>query len=408
MMVMGGVFLALLMLEVFVRLSPFGEGVRQLQHNLTFESSYYGPDEEAGYDIRPNRPHTKYHFSDGCFEIWSNRYGCFDEDFDPTDPHPFVLLLGDSFVHSFSAYGNKYGSLLEQLLQERIVKAGVSGYGPKQEYLKARKLIHALNRYPSLTVVAYYIGNDALEDYLFPTRVYAEGCLRRTKSVDASGRIWNIEPPHGLAVHARDFLKRHSALCWAASEGMKRVFPTTILQSMMRERLVNCVEPFRGQHYPGPIFMEDWFYTQGVLEKSLNELLTIRELVSAKGGDFLVVLVPSKEQVYPYLLDEAYRNLDLERPNRFILRFLAEKQVDCLDLLPGFRQRANPTPRHELNSSDDLYWKIDGHWNAKGNRLAAELTAAHIKRQREHAQGTRGKREETSLTTHDVVATRGR
>jgi hypothetical protein len=48
--------------------------------------------------------------------------------------------------------------------------------------------------------------------------------------------------------------------------------------------------------------------------------------------------------------------------------------IAALDLLPGFAERA-------AVSSEPLFWPNDGHWNAAGHRLAAELLSGFLRDQ---------------------------
>jgi len=39
---------------------------------------------------------------------------------------------------------------------------------------------------------------------------------------------------------------------------------------------------------------------------------------------------------------------------------------------------ADLRPKRWLDPEKDLYWRLDGHWNSKGNRLAGFLVSEYI------------------------------
>ena len=53
----------------------------------------------------------------------------------------YILLVGDSFTHSYAPFPDKWGTRIEKLLHYRVLKCGVTGYGTKQEWLKAAEII---------------------------------------------------------------------------------------------------------------------------------------------------------------------------------------------------------------------------------------------------------------------------
>jgi SGNH hydrolase-like domain, acetyltransferase AlgX len=100
--------------------------------------------------------------------------------------------------------------------------------------------------------------------------------------------------------------------------------------------------------------------------------------VEATGRRFLVVLIPSKEQI----LDEYIQMLmhhtgarpedvDLFGFRDYVLRALQEKGVDVLDLSPVFQ--------HPQSGAANFYFRGDGHWNAAGHQLAAMKIAEHLR-----------------------------
>ena len=108
------------------------------------------------------------------YDIWSNELGCFDEPY--RGEKDVILLVGDSFTHSYAPFADKWGTRLEKLLHYRVLKCGVNGYGTRQELLKAQEIIARIHRSPRLIIVGYF-WNDLLDDSAFPSLTAVDGYL---------------------------------------------------------------------------------------------------------------------------------------------------------------------------------------------------------------------------------------
>ncbi|HEX6202583.1 MAG TPA: hypothetical protein VF100_06240, partial [Thermoanaerobaculia bacterium] len=97
--------------------------------------------------------------------------------------------------------------------------------------------------------------------------------------------------------------------------------------------------------------------------------------VEASGARFVVVLIPDEGQVDRDLARTIARrsgfSLDLDRPQRRLVPWLADRRIPHFDLLPLFRRR------HE-EGGPRLYRVQDTHWSAAGNRLAGETLAGFV------------------------------
>jgi hypothetical protein len=106
-------------------------------------------------------------------------------------------------------------------------------------------------------------------------------------------------------------------------------------------------------------------------ERTPENILRIQEICNENGIEFVVVICPSKEQVYwdivKTLLAEPER-YDPDWPNSLIESLGTENGIHVLDLTPVFR----------AHSGDQLYFTEDTHWNVEGNRLAAEATYNYL------------------------------
>jgi hypothetical protein len=59
------------------------------------------------------------------------------------------------------------------------------------------------------------------------------------------------------------------------------------------------------------------------------------------------------------------REYDRTQPQRLLTDSYDSRNIPCLDLLGALRSRSE--------QGEDLYFPIDQHWNAAGNRRVAEL-----------------------------------
>lgn len=115
--------------------------------------------------------------------------------------------------------------------------------------------------------------------------------------------------------------------------------------------------------YP-PEWEKAWEITKALL-------LAIRKEASRTNADFLLVLINYDVLVHDDLWQEALRThpsmrvvgWDLGKANRILNEFCDLHQIECLDLLPTFRDEASRT-------GERLYLPEEGHWNRRGHELA--------------------------------------
>jgi hypothetical protein len=111
-------------------------------------------------------------------------------------------------------------------------------------------------------------------------------------------------------------------------------------------------------------------------DRHLQNLTAFKDLAAADQAELLVVLIPTNTQVYPFLAPNT--DIDLDRPNRVLTRFLKAEHIDYIDLLPLMRAYADQRPRPVLNPEQDLYWRHNSHWSIKGEHLVALLVSRFI------------------------------
>ncbi len=356
--------LLILALEGGLRLTSF-------KNVLSFSRShvpqhYYRTDPLAGYVIRENFPKTEVILDDGVkYPIWSNEFGCFDKPY--AGEKDYILLVGDSFTHAFAPFEDKWGTRMESLVGTRVLKCGVSGYGTKQAALKADSICMKAKTPPRLIVVGYTV-NDFLDDYLFPRYSVIEGYHYITKrlSNEKTGEISTkvrTRAPRSLKI----WLKKNSILYNLTERAFSRFAPAT------RELILKS-DSIDGECSLSMECKYHWLPT--AWESHRRSIKSFMRLEHAGNARVLFVLIPVKEQVYPFLVKE--KDAALEQKYTIVLDILKKEGIPYIDLLPLFVRHAQKAVKHGVPPKNDLYWAIDGHWNVKGNHLTGLLVSEHI------------------------------
>lgn len=369
-LIMAGLAVALAFLEVILHFTPYRSLLLRDRH-LHF---YYRADAAKGFDIRPNVPKMRTSVDNHAveYDVWSNELGCFDEPYG--GENDLILLVGDSFTHSYAPFQDKWGTQVEKLLGYRVLKCGVNGYGTRQELLKTREIITRINRSPRLIIVGYF-WNDLNDDFTFPSLTVVDGFLVSAgKLMDKSGRLdpgtlerrfnwWEKltgQYPLSLWDLANYYLDQHLILVNLINDARMRLWPPPGSYTNPLNFLAFSQEPGIDKAWAAH-------------EENLK---AFKELAATQGAELLLVLIPTNTQVYPFLVGE--RQMDLERPNRILGAFLRQEKIKFLDLLPLFRRYADQTPRESLSSDKDLYWRANSHWSLKGEHLTGLLVSRYI------------------------------
>jgi len=102
------------------------------------------------------------------------------------------------------------------------------------------------------------------------------------------------------------------------------------------------------------------------------------DLCRARELDLNVVLLPTKEEVYRWVLEEEppwSASPESSRLGRWLGQVCQANNLGFLDLKPDFVRESRI--RYETDRSL-LWWYDDSHWNPYGHRLAADLVFRHF------------------------------
>jgi lysophospholipase L1-like esterase len=248
-----------------------------------------------------------------------------------------ILALGDSFTEGVQV---KEEELLSARLEKmdpdvEALNAGVGGYGTVQEYLYLIR--DGLTLRPDLVLLMFY-ENDLSDNCLsyypgFGPRPYA---ILRNDEIQIIERLDYQEfRKFIIPVPLWTFLNRHSYLYYFVNVNIyQQIFTNRMrkLQELDLEKTRGC-----GRY--------EIFYK--IVQRT-------KDLLSTKGIEFAVVLIPTREDV------ERGKSPTLEP----ILKFCREQSLSCLSLLNRFVR--------ERTTGSRLYFTSDIHWTKTGHAIAAD------------------------------------
>lgn len=281
--------------------------------------------------------------------VRANSLGFPDQEFQVGRPSGIrrIAALGDSFsVGVRVAYEENYLTLLEEKLPGvEVLNFGVSGTGPR-EY---RKLLSdtVWPYQPDLVLVPIFVGNDIQQWIPTPKlRKFEPDALHSVVFLQRLGRLVR-ERWRGPSTEGSLFSMRVSPQ-----------FSERTYVEMSATRLDVCRLP------QTPFITRCW-------QRALAELELIVADCKAHDVPLAVLVLPDELQVNQDLRRRglAHRGLsdsdvDVLLPQRRLAEFCASRGVPCLDLEPALR-----------TAGGAAYYPNDSHWNALGNRLAADAAS---------------------------------
>lgn len=345
--------LLLLGASLVVGLLLFEFGVRLLApQNLINNEPIYRYDPHLEKRLIPEA-HFEFATPEYRYVVETNALG-FRDRYHPVDPPPKtrrILILGDSFTYGPGVAQDRiFPALLEQNLNAggqqhfEVMAMACGGYGP--EHYRAALTHLGLHYDPDIVVLAIYVDNDVTEslDLTPPTHTPQPRGFRH----------WLYGINNWLEVRSHAFILLRSRLDYPLWKlGLRPYyFPPVFWKEI------------------APEIERHWQRTFGVLKD-------IRALCAEHDIRLLAMLIPARYQVHEeiwekfvdvYEIDTA--TVDLELPQRKFRAFFERHGMVYVDPLPAFREQG----QEEL-----LYFPVDGHWNATGHRLCAQVLAGRLR-----------------------------
>jgi hypothetical protein len=267
-----------------------------------------------------------------------NAGGFMDEEFQ-VEKAPGVRRLaafGDSFALGVVPYAENFLTLLDDQLDARepteVQNLGIVSTGPEDYLYLWRTEIRSYQ--PDLVLVCVFVGNDI--------RAPRESSLLHRDSLLAfavPGRMWRL----GHQPAARSTPSPEAA-----------TFDEASFLAVERDRLDVCRRPLDAK------VLRAWDATLSILGQIADEV----------GPGLRVAIIPDEYQVNDALFELLAAGhegeYDRDDPQRRLAAWCASRGVPCLDLLPTLR---------EAEGQEHTYKPCDTHWNALGNRVAAQALA---------------------------------
>jgi lysophospholipase L1-like esterase len=258
-----------------------------------------------------------------------------------------IVVLGDSMAFSYGVDDDEAWTTLlaDQMPATRVINLALIGAAP-QQYLRIYETFGQALR-PDLVLFCLFPGNDLADAGRFAAWVKAGS--------PGNYDVWRRSGDEAPArANIRELLE-HSYLV-----ALLRHARTTA-DAHLSGKTIDFPDGEQLQLAPA-VYARNETLAQpdhrnfGLV---LDAIERTRALAEQNGSGFLVLLIPTKEEVYLPLVDEP----SPPATEPFVTQF-ATDGVPHVDLTPYFQARARAGER--------LFFEVDGHPNAAGYRLIAE------------------------------------
>ena len=350
----------------------------------------YVPDAAALYRLRPGTT-ARYHYPWMApgeeVEVKVNSRGFRGPELPDRKTGRRVVVYGDSFVEARSSrLEDTFPARLEAALRERravpveVVNAGVSGYGPDQVLARLDAELRELQ--PDLVVLGLYAGNDwgdIVRDQLF--------------TLDDGGRLRSGSPILDAALRPA-LEERRGWRALATVRAVSRLYaeldppaPASAAQTTSTEAVLrDCEQEYADalrrpgrvtnlfrDHYDADVCVRPRSDSAAYKRRLMGAVLAeAGRRAAARSVPLLLVAIPAGSDVvpnHPHRIDEArfpeYRPAALTDA---MAEVTAELGLPFVNLFGPFHERQDR----------QLYYPIDGHWNAAAQALAGRITAERI------------------------------
>ncbi|MBU0980121.1 MAG: SGNH/GDSL hydrolase family protein [Nanoarchaeota archaeon] len=335
----------------------------------------YQEDDLLPWNLIPNITVTDHSvFNEFKTTMTINEAGFRDDkyEFEIEDDSLRLLCLGDSMtiglgVEYNETYCYKTGQKIAKETGKRVqvMNAGyASGYTFDSAYLFLREWHDYLK--PDFVSYGLYVWNDLEEAQTHRYTYDEEGNLIRIQSntilINENHQQQyiqaNIKYKSLNSIHL--FLNKYSNFYVL----IKNIFKPTILKHFAANVERNLV------YYDNPKNEMHWEYAGTFFKK-------IDDLCKEKGSEFVIIDIPARHEVdlsrhqteiiKPYHLEG--KDIDIDLPTDRFNEMCNRSEVRCIPAIYEYRRR---------NDDNDFYFNIDGHINADGHELTAEILSRYL------------------------------
>ncbi len=268
-----------------------------------------------------------------------------------------IEMFGDSFIAAFQvplekSISKKLESSLNKnskSIKYEVLNMGLSGSGPTPQVLLLGK--EGIKYNPDMVIFNLYMGNDFVKvDYGISGSMPKEIFQDSSNLENAAFKVTKIQKLKNI------------------------IFRNYFTYSYLKNVINNIRYGEANDIAYSEINIYKKQYPENV-ERNLDKLKIIlkhlKRYTDEKRIKLLVVLIPTKAQVdkekFADLAEQYSLNaseLEINKAQKIFLQFGRENNITMIDLLPEFSKR---------NKNNTFYFEPDGHWNEKGQELAANF-----------------------------------
>jgi hypothetical protein len=335
-------------------------------------------------------PHQRTRYSGDCFDAYpvtTNFFGMRDKERTLEKPKGLIRIsvLGDSYPAALQVRDGRYFSVVaEDLLRVKglpveVLNFAFSGYGTGGELLLYRRMVRRFDS--DVIVVVFSPGNDIRNnsmklDYLaYGSKLedYGSSSVEPYGYFSRTGETLDERPNRRFDSPLKDFLKQNVLhrsyfldFTYSKLLYLRRARAAHAFEEQNREQA--NLEPQSGA--PGVSNSEstDWEEAWKVTELLLG---AFEREVRADGGKFCLVVLPD------LVSSVNGGGLQASKRHNRIIALASRLKLDNLDLSPIWLEMIG---NNEFVPAD-LVLPCDGHWNERGNRVAAEACARWLEPQ---------------------------
>jgi hypothetical protein len=370
--VLFGVLLAWFLAEVLLRLLFFSlpprmQLVLNQVHKTPFTTSkllpdpIWQPDQEYLMITRPVHNYTEFGSAEVRFKVstetlWGSRVA-FRTRQELVDRYVDGVAVGDSFTFCFTDEDECWVQRLGQLLNRNLINLGIVSTGSVSH---ERVLAHFGMPLKPPLVIWQWFGNDSNEDYGLAS-------LRGETTVVSPNPSPQIAKPSWWGKNSAVYVLLRLYL------GSKSQFDASLQFLDAKYARKGSIRLAFGQPYLWNAFDMSLPNNLDGWARGQQAFLESRDMIEGYGGTLVIILMPTKEQVYrdlsePLLGEDRLALLD--QPYQMMLDFCQQQGLTCIDLLPVLQKYAA--------AGEQLYYTTDMHLNARGNEVLAQELAAWL------------------------------
>jgi len=272
-----------------------------------------------------------------------------------------VAIAGDSFTFGYGVRReqNWVWLLGRKLAPEvEVLNYGLPRSGPE---IGLARYMHDTKRFnPDIVIYAFFVGND----------VDQSPELFRVSNETANDTLI----PRSQEIPPRFIRWRQ----WISGRFQSYAALVLLLQrSPLTNRILQRVGLFENAENRDIFSLgsaDEYPVKLAYIERILKEFDRVAQ---ADGAKFVLLLLPAKEQVDDVLYEKYYSARNLTpgvarwRPQRDLMAIAERNHITAIDVSPEFVRR---------NVNNTFYYTYDGHFNARGHLLTADLIQEPLRR----------------------------